>query len=80
MTVQVAKTLMKRLFRVYAHIYYQHFADVEALAEEPHLNTSFKHFILFVHEFGLVSPKELAPLQELINRLLPAQQPPTSSA
>lgn len=37
-----------------------------ALELEPHLNTSFKHFIYFIDEFSLVEEKELAPLAELI--------------
>ena len=45
---QIAKTILKRLFRVYAHIYHQHFSEVVTLREEAHLNTSFKHFIFFV--------------------------------
>lgn len=65
-----AKTILKRLFRVYAHIYYEHFNQVCQLQEEPHLNTSFKHFIYFVQEFDLVEKKELAPLQELIDKLI----------
>lgn len=44
----MAKTILKRLFRVYAHIYHQHFPEVVQLGEEAHLNTSFKHFIFFV--------------------------------
>lgn len=44
----IAKTILKRLFRVYAHIYHQHFTEVVQLGEEAHLNTSFKHFIFFV--------------------------------
>ena len=64
-----AKTILKRLFRVYAHIYHQHFKEVVSLGEEAHLNTSFKHFIYFVQEFELIEKKELAPLQELIDRL-----------
>ena len=36
------KLIFKRLFRVYAHIYYSHFQKVVALNEEAHLNTSFK--------------------------------------
>ena len=40
-----------------------------SLGEEAHLNTSFKHFIYFVQEFELIEKKELAPLQELIDRL-----------
>lgn len=65
----IAKTILKRLFRVYAHIYHQHFEEVVRLGEEAHLNTSFKHFIFFVQEFNLIDQRELAPLQELINKL-----------
>lgn len=83
----IAKTILKRLFRVYAHIYHQHFREVVQLGEEAHLNTSFKHFIFFVQvkknillsnfqsslmfsqEFGLIDRRELAPLQELIDKL-----------
>lgn len=46
--LSIAKTILKRLFRVYAHIYHQHFPEVVQLGEEAHLNTSFKHFIFFV--------------------------------
>ncbi|XP_014384959.1 PREDICTED: MOB kinase activator 1B [Myotis brandtii] len=67
--MSVAKTILKRLFRVYAHIYHQHFDPVIQLQEEAHLNTSFKHFIFFVQEFNLVDRRELAPLQELIEKL-----------
>lgn len=67
--IQSAKTILKRLFRVYAHIYHQHFREVVELSEEAHLNTSFKHFIFFVQEFGLIDKRELAPLHELIEKL-----------
>lgn len=46
--LSIAKTILKRLFRVYAHTYHQHFSEVVQLGEEAHLNTSFKHFIFFV--------------------------------
>lgn len=65
----IAKTILKRLFRVYAHIYHQHFPEVVRLGEEAHLNTSFKHFIFFVQEFQLIESRELAPLQELIDKM-----------
>lgn len=65
----IAKTILKRLFRVYAHVYYEHFHQVVQLQEEAHVNTSFKHFIYFVQEFDLVEKKELAPLQDLIDKL-----------
>jgi MOB kinase activator 1 len=64
-----AKIIMKRLFRVYAHVYHQHFNEVVQLGEEAHLNTSFKHFIFFVQEFEMIHETELTPLQELILKL-----------
>lgn len=67
--LSIAKTILKRMFRVYAHIYHEHFNQVINLKEEPHLNTSFKHFIFFVQEFNLVEEKELMPLEELIKTL-----------
>ncbi|KAL0447703.1 UNVERIFIED_CONTAM: MOB kinase activator-like 1A [Sesamum latifolium] len=67
----VVKTIFKRLFRVYAHIYHSHFQKIVSLKEEAHLNTCFKHFILFTCEFTLIDKKELAPLQELIESIVP---------
>jgi len=64
--MRIVKTILKRLFRVFAHIYHQHFREILSLGEETHLNTSFKYFIYFVQEFELIEKKELAPLQELI--------------
>lgn len=67
--LNVVKVILKRLFRVYAHIYYQHFSEVRDLQEEAHLNTSLKHFVFFVMEFDLIQKRELAPLQQLIDLL-----------
>ncbi|KAF9327808.1 MOB kinase activator 1B [Podila minutissima] len=66
----VINDIFRRLFRVYAHIYATHFSAIVSLGEEAHLNTSFKHFILFVKEFNLIDQKELAPLADLIESLL----------
>ncbi|KAI8595797.1 Mps1 binder-like protein [Dissophora ornata] len=66
----VITDIFRRLFRVYAHIYAAHFPVIVSLGEEAHLNTSFKHFILFVKEFNLIDQKELAPLADLIDSLL----------
>jgi MOB kinase activator 1 len=46
--MDVVRTIFKRLFRVYAHIYHSHFKQVCSLGEEAHLNTCFKHFIIFI--------------------------------
>jgi len=66
----VVKKIFTRLFRVYAHIYHSHFQKIVGLGAEAHLNTCFKHFIYFVHEFKLIEPKELAPLKDLIDSLM----------
>ncbi|KAJ1296753.1 hypothetical protein BS78_01G326400 [Paspalum vaginatum] len=65
----VVKTILKRLFRVYAHIYHSHFQTILKLKEEAHLNTCFKHFTFFILEFQLIDREELAPLSELIEPL-----------
>ena len=71
------QNIFKRLFRVYAHIYYCHFERMSQLGAEPHLNTCFKHYMYFVYEFNLIPRKEeLAPLQELIDKLLELDKQP----
>lgn len=67
--ISIAKLILKRLFRIYAHVYHQHFKEVVMLGEEAHVNTSLKHFVYFVQEFNLIDQKELAPLHQLIGRL-----------
>eukprot|EP01091_Cochliopodium_minus_P016035 TRINITY_DN5882_c0_g1_i1.p1 TRINITY_DN5882_c0_g1~~TRINITY_DN5882_c0_g1_i1.p1 ORF type:complete len:214 (+),score=36.89 TRINITY_DN5882_c0_g1_i1:51-692(+) len=67
--VGIIKQIFKRLFRVYAHIYYSHFSKIVSLGEEAHLNTCFKHFYYFIMEFKLVEKKELSPLGDLIETL-----------
>lgn len=64
----IVKTIFKRLFRVYAHIYYHHLDDVKKLNIEPHFNTAFRHFYSFIHEFKLVPKEELSPLRQVINQ------------
>lgn len=71
------KVIFKRLFRVYAHIYYSHFDKIMSLSAEAHLNTCFKHFSVFVKEFELVDAKELQPLAHLIENLT---NPPAAAA
>ncbi|KAK8445108.1 hypothetical protein SEVIR_9G256900v4 [Setaria viridis] len=67
---EVVKTIFKRLFRVYAHIYHSHFQKIVSLKEEAHLNTCFKHFTLFTSEFKLIDKAELAPLIDLIESIV----------
>ena len=64
------KTIFKRLFRVYAHIYILHYEKIVELEVDAHLNTSFKHFMFFVTEFKLVPQNELAPMESMISGFL----------
>jgi MOB kinase activator 1 len=66
--ISVIKVIFKRLFRVYAHIYHSHFAQVMSVNMEYHLNTCFKHFIFFLDRYRLVDDKDLHPLAELIQQ------------
>jgi hypothetical protein len=44
--------------------------DPPCLIHPAHLNTSYRHFFLFINEFDLVDKKELAPLDELNDAIL----------
>jgi MOB kinase activator 1 len=63
------KTIYKRLFRMYAHIYCSHADKIRDIGANAHLNTVFKHFIYFALEFSLIDSNEMAPLQKLIDKL-----------
>lgn len=69
----IFQQILKRLFRVYAHIYYHHINQITELNLQPHLNTSLKHFVLFCNEFNLVTAKEYEPLDDLVSWLLADQ-------
>ncbi|EMC96641.1 hypothetical protein BAUCODRAFT_70071 [Baudoinia panamericana UAMH 10762] len=70
------RTIFKRLYRIYAHIYCHHYGVVRGLGLEAHLNTGFKHYVLFVEEFDLADEKGakkgewFGPLGELVESML----------
>ncbi len=63
----IVKTMMRRLFRVYAHIYHAHLDQIVACNAEAHFSTCFRHFMYFGYEFHLLPPKELEPLKEVLS-------------
>ncbi|KAI7477979.1 putative maintenance of ploidy protein [Hortaea werneckii] len=73
---KTVRTIFKRLYRIYAHIYCHHYGVVRGLGLEAHLNTGFKHYVLFVEEFGLADEKGarkgewFGPLGELVESML----------
>ncbi|KAG9664152.1 maintenance of ploidy protein mob1, partial [Aureobasidium melanogenum] len=72
------KQIFKRLYRIYAHIYCHHYGVIRGLGLEAHLNTGFKHYVLFVEEFGLADEggrrdakaEWYGPLGELVESML----------
>lgn len=91
----ICQTILRRLFRIYGHIYASHFDQICALGIEgapdflldqppinadairdlpfrhlAHLNTNYRHFLLFVTEFQLVDKKELLPLADFNDAIL----------
>ena len=67
--MSVIKTIMKRLFRVYAHFYHHHINHFKQLTVGKELDTSFIHFIRFNKKYNLISPQQLEPLQDLILKI-----------
>ena len=69
--METVKSIFRRMFRVYAHIYYSHMALVNRLALTNQFNFSLTHFLYFVDQFYLMGPNDLLPLRELILQLVP---------
>mmetsp|Transcript_5911 Transcript_5911/g.10565 ORF Transcript_5911/g.10565 Transcript_5911/m.10565 type:complete len:217 (+) Transcript_5911:103-753(+) len=64
------RSIFKRLFRIFAIIYHQHFDVIEKNEAAAHLNTCFKHFMFFVWEFQILNEKkEFEALKGPIKRL-----------
>ena len=55
------------MFRIYAYIYYTHFPHIVILGCQYNLKTCFNH-LFFIERLNLVEPKELAPLEVLIQK------------
>lgn len=64
------KKIFNKMFRVFAHIYFSHFDEIQELGIDKHLNTAFKHFMLFSNEFELVEKSETVPLENIIKEVL----------
>ncbi|KAL6816976.1 Mob1/phocein [Trichoderma camerunense] len=64
------RQIFKRMYRVYAHIYCHHYPVIRELGLEPHLNTSFKQYVLFIDEHSLASGRDYwGPLGDLVDSI-----------
>ncbi|KAH0790102.1 MOB kinase activator-like 1A [Histomonas meleagridis] len=66
--LKIVSKIFRRMFRIYAHIYFHHKDSLKKIGGMGHLNTSFRHFIAFVKQYNLMDPKEFAPLQPIIDQ------------
>lgn len=64
------KVILKRLFRIMALLYHNHFNELETAGNTSMLNTVFKHWLMFVTEFKLMEKADMAPLQDLIESMV----------
>ncbi len=67
----IVRNIFRKLFRMYAHVYYHHFDQVKEAGAESQLNSTFQHLAYFVLEYQLVDDSELRPLRKLIGKLVP---------
>eukprot|EP00474_Spongospora_subterranea_P009089 CRZ09547.1 hypothetical protein [Spongospora subterranea] len=67
----IVSNILRRLWRVIAHLYYSHFKRIRAIGLEAELNARFSHLAFVVLEFNLLTPAELRPLRSLILMRLP---------
>jgi hypothetical protein len=58
-----------RFFRVFAIIYSHHFSKLEQAGAVSHMNTSFKHLMLFIWEYELVASNEFDALKDIVTEI-----------
>lgn len=63
------RNIFRRLFRIFAIIFWSHFQALEKIDAATHLNTVFKHFMYFSFQFNLLDEKEIKPLAKPVARL-----------
>mmetsp|Transcript_4999 Transcript_4999/g.9540 ORF Transcript_4999/g.9540 Transcript_4999/m.9540 type:complete len:307 (-) Transcript_4999:164-1084(-) len=63
----IAKTILKKLFRVYAHLYCAHFAESRRLGIDMQLHVSFAQLAHFVLQHKLIRTKDTLPMKPLLD-------------
>ena len=65
------KSIAKRYFRVYAHVYYSHLESLQEHHIDKMFYDSFTYYLIFIDMYSLVPSSDLRPLSSLIIRLVP---------
>ncbi|KAI6780633.1 Maintenance of ploidy protein-like protein [Emericellopsis cladophorae] len=64
----ICRTIFLQMFRVYAHLYWDHFLDpFYQLNLEKQLNSCFSHFVLTATTLDLLRPEDLEPMKPLVD-------------
>ena len=62
------KTIFRQMFRLYAHLYHSHWENpFWHIGAHRDLNSTFVHYITVAKLFGLLSAKDMEPMQPLID-------------
>ena len=61
--------IMRRLLRVYGHIYYCHADKLQLIGLNKEINQTFYHLVFFILEFKLCTNQQLGPIQTLIDKI-----------
>lgn len=65
---ETAQLIFRQIFRVYAHLYWDHFVTpFYHLNLEKQLNSCFSHFLLTATTLDMLSMDELEPMQYLVD-------------
>jgi len=67
--IKTVKKIWTRLIRVYFHVYYHHWPQIEKVEAEPHVNTSFKWLYYASMEFQIMEQTDLDPMKEVIKKI-----------
>jgi len=65
----VCKKIFRRLYRVFVHVYIEHFERLQEAGAEAHTNTFYRHYYFFMKEHKLMEEKDFAPLESLNEKL-----------
>ena len=65
-----AAKILRRIFRVYCHVFHHHWDKIEEVDAIPLTNSCLKHLLFFMQEFDLLPDKEAAPLQDFIDEMV----------
>ena len=66
---EVVSKILRRMYRVFVHVYIHHFVTIREINAEAHVNNLFRHFYFFSQEFHLIGDKDLEPLNDLIQKI-----------